>query len=121
MKIYTWTDGRTYGYLPNPFENTSPMTEAWWLAHGGTISEQPDPPTPAPVHIYSKYKLKLACESENVWAEVKSYIEQAGKWESFVLIQDISSENEELQQVLPTIYQTFGEELVNKVLSESEI
>lgn len=48
MKTYTWTDGRTYNHLPNPFENTSPVTEAWWSAHGGTITETPDPPEPTP-------------------------------------------------------------------------
>ena len=48
MKTYTWTDGRTFTYLPNPFENTSPVTEAWWTAHGGTVTETPDPPEPTP-------------------------------------------------------------------------
>ena len=48
MKRYTWTDGREFDYLPNPFENTSPVTEAWWTANGGTIEELPDPPEPEP-------------------------------------------------------------------------
>lgn len=48
MKQYTWTDGRTYSYLPNPFENTSPVTEQWWTSHGGTITDIPDPEPPSP-------------------------------------------------------------------------
>ena len=48
MKTYTWTDGRSWNYLPNPFNNTSPVTEQWWTAHGGTITEVPDPPEPIP-------------------------------------------------------------------------
>ena len=119
MKIYTWTDGRTYNYIPNPFENVSPVTEKWWINHGGTIAEIPDPPEPTPIYTYSKYKIKLACEKRNLWAEVKSYIEQGGKWESFLLINDVSSDNAELQQVLPTIKEAFGETLVDEVLAES--
>lgn len=119
MKIYTWTDGRTFNYLPNPFENTSPVSEKWWVNHGGTISEIPDPPEPTPIYTYSKYKLKLACESRNLWQEVKSYIEQSGKWESFLLITEISSDNAEFEQVLSTIKEAFGAELVEAVLVES--
>ena len=48
MKIYTWTDGQTFNYLPNPWQNTSPVTDRWWTAHGGTIAETPDPPEPIP-------------------------------------------------------------------------
>lgn len=122
MKIYTWIDGQTFEHLPNPFQNTSPLTDAWWLAHGGTISEQPDPePEPETPHIYSKYKIKLACEELNIWEEVKSYIEQFGKWESFLLITDISSDNAEFQTVLPTLEQAFGENTVKIILEASEI
>ncbi len=48
MKIFTWTDGTTYNELPGIMGNTSPVTEAWWTAHGGTITETPDPPEPTP-------------------------------------------------------------------------
>ena len=120
MKIYTWTDGRKYAYLPNPFEKTSPMTESWWLNHGGTIEEVEDP-TPKPVYSYDKYKLKKACEDMNLWAELKSYIEQAGKWDSFILIQDLSSENPELQEIMPDLITAFGVETVNAVLEAAKI
>ena len=119
MRIYTM-DGQEFSELPAIYANTSPITEAWWEEHGGTIEEVPDP-MPVDTKVYSKYKLMLACKKENLWSEVKSYIEQAGKWESFLLIQDISSDNDELQQVMPTIIQAFGEETVARVLAEAEI
>lgn len=98
--------------------NTSPITERFFLNHGGRIVEIPEPEEVTPI-IYSKYKLKLACEKRNLWAEVKSYIEQAGKWESFLLINDIASDNAEFTQVLPIIKEAFGAELVEAVLAES--
>ena len=48
MKIYTWTDGTEYDELPGSMGNTSPVSEQWWTAHGGTIEERPDPPEPIP-------------------------------------------------------------------------
>ncbi len=48
MIIYIWTDGTHYDVLPAIMDNTSPITESWWTAHGGTIEEVPDPPTPTP-------------------------------------------------------------------------
>ncbi len=119
MKIYTWTDGTHYDVLPAIMDNTSPITESWWLAHGGTIEEVPDPPTPPPVVRYSKYKLKLACEKRNLWEQVRTLIELAGKWESFLLINDIAADNQELQDVMPDIIAKFGAETVAAVLAES--
>ena len=48
MKQYTWKDGSTYYELPRIIDNTSPVTEAWWVANGGSITEVPDPPEPIP-------------------------------------------------------------------------
>lgn len=48
MKKYTWTDGSIYyDELPGVMDNTSPVTEAWWIAHGGTSETVPDPPSPS--------------------------------------------------------------------------
>lgn len=80
----------------------------------------PEPePEPAPVVAYSKYKLKLACESRGLWEQVKAAIETAGKWESFLLIQTISSDNQELKDTLPDIRAAFGSDVVDAVLAES--
>ena len=122
MRVYVWTDGREFNMLPNIIDNTSPITEAWWLSHGGRIEDRADPepePEPEPVVRYSKYKLKLACESRSLWTQVKDLIERSGKWESFLLINDIASDNQELMDVMPTIRKTFGSDVVDKVLAES--
>ena len=118
MKKYIY-DNQEYDEIPYwIWENTSPITEKYFIAHGGIITEIPEPEEVTPI-IYSKYKLKLACEKRNLWAEVKSYIEQNGKWESFLLITDVSSDNAEFLAILPTIKEAFGAELVEAVLAES--
>ena len=76
-------------------------------------------PEPEPVYRYSKYLLKNACEKRGLWAQVKDAIEAAGKWESFLLINDIASDNAELLDVLPAIKKNFGAETVDAVLAES--
>ena len=86
--------------------------------HYEDVLEQSSSGTPSVIH-YSKYLLKRSCERHGLWEDVKGMIENAGKWESFLLIQDISNDNEEFQEVLPSLYQVFGEETVNTVLSES--
>ena len=78
-----------------------------------------DPEPVPPVVRYSKYKLKNACVSRDLWDSVRTAIENAGKWESFLLINDIASDNPELVEVMPMLVETFGEELVRQVLSES--
>ena len=80
----------------------------------------PEPePTPEPTVEYSKYKLKLACERRGLWEDVKAQIELNGKWESFLLIQTISSDNRELQDTLPVLEEIFGADVVKAVLAES--
>lgn len=79
----------------------------------------PPEPEPEPVVRYSKYALKNACVERGLWEQVKAMIEAAGKWESFLLIQDLSSDNAELQEVLPAIKERFGADVVEAVLAES--
>ena len=80
----------------------------------------PEPtPEPEPTVEYSKYKLKKACEKRGLWDDVKAAIEFQGKWESFLLIQTISSDNQELKDTLPVIRETFGSDVVDEVLAES--
>lgn len=119
MKQYIWKDGRSYSYLPNPFENTSPVTEAWWTASGGTVEELPDPPEPEPVVRYSKYKLQLFCQGLGLWDEVKQAISGAGLQDSWLNIQDIASDNPELVAALPAMREAFGTELVDEALAAS--
>lgn len=120
MKKYIY-DNQEYDEIPAwLWEDTSPISERFFIEHGGRIEDRPDP-EPETTHTYSKYKIKLACEDLNIWEEVKSYIEQAEKWESFLLITDISSDNDEFKSVLPTLAQAFGENTVQIVLEASEI
>ena len=48
MKKYIY-DSQEYDEIPTwLWPNTSPVTERFFLAHGGTITEVPDPPEPTP-------------------------------------------------------------------------
>ena len=69
---------------------------------------EPIPAPEPPVVRFSKYLIKLACEKRNLWEQVKAAIEVAGKWESFLLINDIASDNAELLEALPAIVEAFG-------------
>lgn len=99
---YIWVD--EWEYTPEPEPDPEP----------------PEPPV-KPVVEYSKYKIKLACERLGLWGQVKEAIEAAGKWESFLLIQPLSSDNAELEEALPDIRRAFGDELVDRVLAESVV
>lgn len=77
------------------------------------------PPEPPPIVRYSKYALKNACIRRNLWEEVRGMIETAGKWESFLLIQDLSSDNAELAEVMPSVIEHFGADVVEAVLAEA--
>lgn len=97
--------------VPVKFDTSYIQVDSW--------SYTPIPvPEPEPVR-YSKYKIKLACESRGLWEQVKAAIEAAGKWESFLLIQTISSDNQELKDALPDIRTAFGSDTVDAVLAES--
>lgn len=74
-----------------------------------------------PVHTihYSKYKIQLACQSRNLWSQVKAMIESAGLTDSWNNIIDLASDNQELNAALPAIRQAFGSDVVDAVLEES--
>ena len=76
-------------------------------------------PVPTPVVRYSKYKIQLACQSKGLWANVKEFIANSGKKDSWDNIIDIRSDNEELMAVLPDIRTAFGSDVVDAVLAES--
>lgn len=100
--------------VPVEFDTSYIQVDAW------RYIPVPEPePEPDPVVTYSKYRLKLACESRALWQDVKAMIESEGKWESFLLIQNIASDNQELMDVMPAIKTAFGESTVNEVLAES--
>lgn len=121
MKIYTWKDGRIFDYLPIKIDNACPVSESWWLESGGTIEEVADPEPVRVVLHYSKYQIQLACQKRNLWNDVKEFIVNSGKQDSWNNILTIASDNEELQSVYPRICSIFGQETVDAVLAESVV
>ena len=77
------------------------------------------PPVPPPAVRYSKYKIQLACQGRKLWGLVKEKIASAGMADSWANIQDIASDNPELQAALPAIKEAFGADVVEAVLAES--
>ena len=49
--------------------------------------------TPQPPQRYSKLKLKRALSDMGLWGAVKAAIEDAGRWDDFVLSQDLSDDD----------------------------
>lgn len=119
MKYWIDENEQKHHALPRIWNGTTPFNEFRANEAGWRLIEEPDPDPPEPITHYSKYRLKNACVSRGLWDGVRSAIENAGKWESFLLIQDISSDNPELLEVMPTLVQLFGEDLVGEVLNES--
>ena len=123
---------RKRGYLPlvgeaEPREGYTARPSRWHIeGDGGTSciqvdawSYEPIPPEPTPVVRYSKYRIQLACQSRGLWEQVKAAIAAAGLQDSWANIQDIASDNPELQAALPTISEAFGSDTVDAVLAES--
>jgi hypothetical protein len=52
------------------------------------VDDMPQPPT-----RYSKLALKRALSDMGLWAQVKAAIEDAGRWDDFVLAQDLSDDD----------------------------
>ncbi len=110
------------GYTAEPatWRTVGDGATAYILVDSWKYFPVPEPaPVPEPVVRYSKYLLKKACEKQGLWEDVKEAIERAGKWESFLLINDIASDNQELLDVMPAIKERFGAETVKAVLDES--
>ena len=57
------------------------------------VVEMPDPvPVPAVKH-YSKLLIMRALETAGLWATVKNAITEAGRWDAFILAQDIAGDD----------------------------
>ena len=65
MKVYIY-DNEEYEEIPYwIWPNTSPITERFFIGHGGRIEEREDPPEPSVTVYYSTYLIKQACENNN--------------------------------------------------------
>ena len=77
-------------------------------------------PTPPPKE-YSKLRLYDALVSAGIWTEVKTAIEAAGQWERWELANDLATDYAPFAQLLAQLRQTYGDELVDSILSQAEI
>jgi len=82
-----------------------------------------DAPQPPPV-VYSKYKLVRALQAENVWLQVKEWLQsQDGAWDLYLAAEDISGDEPLLAQGIAAVKELLGwtDEKVAKVLASAEI
>jgi hypothetical protein len=82
-----------------------------------------DAPQPPPV-VYSKYRLVRALQAENVWDEVKAWLQsQEGAWDLYLAAEDISGDEPLLADGIAAIKELLGwtDEKVAQVLAQAEI
>lgn len=67
-----------------------------------------DAPPPPPV-VYSKYRLVRALQAENVWDEVKTWLQsQEGAWDLYHAAEDISEDEPLLAQGIAAVKELLG-------------
>ena len=103
--IYTHTpSGQSWDYrLPKilRYDGKSVMgiTEAN-MAQFGIVKEVVEMPDPEPVTTikrYSKLAIMRALETAGLWATVKNAITEAGRWDAFILAQDLAGDDPDFQ------------------------
>ena len=103
--IYTHTpSGQSWDYrLPKilRYDGKSIMgiTEAN-MADFGIVKEVVEIPDPEPVTTikrYSKLAIMRALETAGLWATVKNAITEAGRWDAFILAQDLAGDDPDFQ------------------------
>ena len=58
-----------------------------------SIVEIPDPVSVPAVKHYSKLSIMRALETAGLWATVKNAITEAGRWDAFILAQDLAGDD----------------------------
>ena len=99
--IYTHTpSGQTWDYrLPKilRYDGKSVMgiTEDNMEQFGivKTIVEIPEPEPVTTIKRYSKLAIMRALETAGLWATVKNAITEAGRWDAFILAQDLAGDD----------------------------
>ena len=66
---------------------------AVWHCERGRGTSRP----PAPVKRYSKYEVMQALETAGLWAGVKAAIVDAGRWDAFLIANDLAEDNPDFQ------------------------
>jgi len=66
------------------------------MAQFGIVKEVVETPDPVPVTTikrYSKLAIMRAFETAGLWATVKNAITEAGRWDAFILAQDLAGDD----------------------------
>ena len=66
------------------------------MAQFGIVKEVVETPDPEPVTAikrYSKLAIMRALETAGLWATVKNAITEAGRWDAFILAQDLAGDD----------------------------
>ena len=103
--IYTHTaSGQSWDYrLPKTLRydgvSTSNITEDNMGDFGivKTIVEIEEPEPVTTIKRYSKLAIMRALETAGLWATVKNAITEAGRWDAFILAQDLAGDDPDFQ------------------------
>jgi len=57
------------------------------------VVEMPDPEPVTTIKRYSKLAIMRALETAGLWATVKNAITEAGRWDAFILAQDLAGDD----------------------------
>ena len=89
-----------------------------WHKQWTLVDEPPKPP-----RTFSKLRIVAALTSAGVWAQVKSYIEQAGLYDLYLAAQDFREDNEYFTKGRAALQTALGwtNEQVEAVLQEAAI
>ena len=89
------TTGQEFATLPKIHNNMSPITEANCHLAGleKVTVELPDPEPVVAVKHYSKLAIMRALEQAGLWATVKNAMTEAGRWDAFILAQDLAGDD----------------------------
>ena len=121
MTYYIDEHGYRHDVLPKIWNNSTPINWEYLQSIGWQRFEIPDPPPEPEVKIYSRYKIKRKLVGMGLWERVKEAIEVMGCWDSFILIQDIRSDNDELLAALPVLAEAFPDVDIPALLSDCEV
>lgn len=120
-KIWTSPDGKEYTVLPKTWGNTSNINEEWVLAHGWTVEEH-EVPDPEIVWHYSKYRLYLALERENLWDAFWNALDESQKrmWDN---CQELQSNDPFFVAAIAGIKERLqiSDELIEQILCEAQL
>lgn len=122
IKIYYIApDGAEYESLPCTWHNATNITERWALAHGWVKNEE-EVPDPEIVWHYSKYRLYLALERENLWDAFWNALDESQKrmWDN---CQELQSDDPFFAAALAGIKERLqlDETLIEQILEESQL